>query len=115
MFVKSILATLGLAALALAGSGAAKCSSDQKVVCKDNGNGGVLTLGNVLPGALGVDCSGGDVYCCDKGAVEDVSDNSFTAARTAVSSLAYIETNKTFQVGLVNLDVNAQCSLNHVL
>ncbi|KAF3403635.1 hypothetical protein F1880_009594 [Penicillium rolfsii] len=89
MFVKSILATLGLAALALAGSGAIKCSSTQQVVCKDNGNGGLLTLGNVLPGALGVDCSGGDVYCCDKSAVSEI--------------------------GLVNLDVNAQCSLNHVL
>ena len=73
MFVKSILATLGLAALAMAGStGPASCSSDQKVVCKGNGNGGLLTLGNVLPGALGVDCSGGDVYCCDKSAVDQV-------------------------------------------
>jgi hypothetical protein len=114
MFVKSILATLGLVALAMAGGGDKVCASDQQVVCKDNGS-GLLTLGNILPGALGVDCSGGDVYCCDKGAVEDVSDSSFTAARTAVSSLASIETNKTFQVGLVNLDVNAQCSLNHVL
>jgi hypothetical protein len=73
MFVKSILATLGLVALAMAGSAPKICSSKQQVVCKDNG-GGLLTLGNVLPGALGVDCSGGDVYCCDKGTVEDVCD-----------------------------------------
>lgn len=72
MFVKSILATLGLAALAMAGSRApAKCANDQKVVCKGNGN-GLLTLGNVLPGALGVDCSGGDVYCCDQSAIDEV-------------------------------------------
>lgn len=91
MFVKSILATLGLAALALAGSGGAKCSSNQQVVCKGNGNGGLLTLGNVLPGGLGVDCSGGDVYCCEKGAVEDVSDNSCAAERSVASLLVYIE------------------------
>ncbi|KAJ5358409.1 uncharacterized protein N7496_010822 [Penicillium cataractarum] len=89
MFVKSILVTLGLSALAIAGSTAASCSSDQQVVCKDNGNGGLLTLGNVLPGGLGVSCSGGDVYCCDKSATQDGN--------------------------LINLDVNAQCSLNHLL
>ncbi|KAJ5453841.1 uncharacterized protein N7458_004797 [Penicillium daleae] len=88
MFVKSILATLGLVALAMAGGGDKVCASDQQVVCKDNGS-GLLTLGNILPGALGVDCSGGDVYCCEN---EDVKN-----------------------LGLVNLDVNAQCSLNHVL
>ncbi|KAJ5537816.1 hypothetical protein N7451_007123 [Penicillium sp. IBT 35674x] len=87
-----ILATLALAATALAaatgGKEGATCKSDQQVVCKDNGNGGILTLGNVLPGALGVDCSGGDVYCCSS---SDVAS------------------------GLVSLNVDAQCDLNHVL
>ncbi|OOQ87475.1 hypothetical protein PEBR_20213 [Penicillium brasilianum] len=89
MFVKSILATLGLVALVMAGDSEKICKSDQQVVCKDNGDGGVLTLGNVLDGALGVSCSGGDVYCCENKDIEDL--------------------------GLINLDVNAQCSLNHVL
>ena len=74
MFIKSILATLGLAALAMAGttpSHGKGCDTDQTVVCKGNGDGGVLTLGNVLPGALGSDCSG-EVYCCDTGAVNEV-------------------------------------------
>ncbi|KAF7718673.1 Uncharacterized protein PECH_001451 [Penicillium ucsense] len=90
MFAKSILATVSLAGLALAGATPkAVCASNQQVVCSGNGNGGLITLGNVLPGALGDSCSGGDVYCCDSSAIN--------------------------QVGLVNLDVNAQCSLNHVL
>ncbi|KAJ5116536.1 hypothetical protein N7456_000884 [Penicillium angulare] len=87
-----IFVTLALVAGVIAGNphvaGGKSCSSGQSVVCKDNGNGGILTLGNVAPGALGVDCSGGDVYCCD---------------------------DKDVESGLVNLDVNAQCSLNHVL
>ncbi|OQD73543.1 hypothetical protein PENDEC_c014G05382 [Penicillium decumbens] len=84
--MKFIFATLALAATAFAAS---SCKGGQTAVCKGNGNGGLLTLGNVAPGALGEACSGGDVYCCDDKAIGDV--------------------------GLVNLDVNAQCSLNHLL
>ncbi|GJN73529.1 hypothetical protein VFPFJ_03981 [Purpureocillium lilacinum] len=65
------------------------CASKQTVVCSGQGNGGLITLGNVLPGALGENCAAGDVYCCSH---DDVQ-----------------------QSGLVNLDVNAQCSLNRVL
>ncbi|OQD73664.1 hypothetical protein PENDEC_c014G00402 [Penicillium decumbens] len=65
------------------------CEGDQTVVCSDNGNGGLLSLGNILSGLLGESCSGGDVYCCDSGAVK--------------------------QTGLINLDLNLQCTLNHVL
>ncbi|KAI2791800.1 hypothetical protein POX_c04679 [Penicillium oxalicum] len=65
------------------------CSSKQTVVCSDNGNGGLLSLGNLLTGLLGESCSGGDVYCCSE---EEVN-----------------------QVGLINLDLNLQCSLNHLL
>ncbi|KAJ5165781.1 hypothetical protein N7492_006077 [Penicillium capsulatum] len=92
--MKLILATLALAATAFATAPQvahgekAGCKSDQTVVCKNNGNGGLLTLGNIANGAAGVDCSGGDVYCCDD---KDVSN------------------------GLANIDVNAQCSLNHLL
>ncbi|KAJ5267739.1 hypothetical protein N7478_010547 [Penicillium angulare] len=64
------------------------CASDQCVVCSGNGQGGLLSLGNIAPGALGDSCSGGDVYCCDNQAVQN---------------------------GLANLDLNVQCSLNHVL
>jgi hypothetical protein len=48
------------------------CSSEQTVVCQKQGNGGLITLGNVLPGALGVNCAGGDVYCCSDGDVQEV-------------------------------------------
>ncbi|CAI7670308.1 unnamed protein product [Penicillium pancosmium] len=65
------------------------CDSNQSVVCKGNGNAGLITLGNVLPGALGVSCAPGAVYCCSHDAASEGN--------------------------LVNLDVNAQCSLNHVL
>ncbi|OOQ89447.1 hypothetical protein PEBR_27985 [Penicillium brasilianum] len=65
------------------------CASNQTVVCQGQGNGGLITLGNVLPGALGENCAGGDVYCCSHDDVE--------------------------QYGLVNIDVNAQCTLNRVL
>ncbi|KAJ5668971.1 hypothetical protein N7462_010041 [Penicillium macrosclerotiorum] len=90
--MKFIIVTLALVATAFAGSPHSEdgktCKSGQTVVCKDNGNGGLITLGNVAPGALGVSCSGGDVYCCD---------------------------DKDVASGLINLDVNAQCSLNHLL
>ncbi|KAF7718674.1 Uncharacterized protein PECH_001452 [Penicillium ucsense] len=65
------------------------CGSQQTVVCSGNGNGGLLSLGNILTGLLGESCSGGDVYCCSEEAVN--------------------------QVGLINLDLNLQCSLNHLL
>ncbi|KAK4093116.1 hypothetical protein Purlil1_2273 [Purpureocillium lilacinum] len=65
------------------------CQSHQTVVCQGQGNGGLLSLGNILPGALGQNCAGGDVYCCSH---DDVK-----------------------QVGLINLDLNVQCSLNRLL
>ncbi|KAJ5984629.1 hypothetical protein N7481_006728 [Penicillium waksmanii] len=82
-----------LAALAaLVTAAAAKsttCESNQIVVCSGNGNAGLLSLGNIAPGLLGENCSGGEVYCCSE---EDVE-----------------------QIGLINLNLNAQCSLNRLL
>ncbi|KAJ5771961.1 hypothetical protein N7520_002490 [Penicillium odoratum] len=95
--MKFIFVTLALAASAMAGvtgdkgdkdTKKATCDVDQTVVCKDNGNGGLISLGNIANGALGDSCSG-DVYCCDKSGTEDGN--------------------------LLNLDVNAQCSLAHLL
>ncbi|KAJ5234174.1 uncharacterized protein N7469_003342 [Penicillium citrinum] len=65
------------------------CESHQTVVCQGNGNGGLISLGNLLNGLLGENCSGGDVYCCSESDVR--------------------------QTGLINLDLNLQCSLNHLL
>lgn len=48
------------------------CESHQTVVCSGNGNGGLLSLGNLLSGLLGESCSGGDVYCCSQKDVEQV-------------------------------------------
>lgn len=48
------------------------CESHQTVVCSGNGNGGLLSLGNILNGLLGESCSGGDVYCCSQKDVEQV-------------------------------------------
>jgi hypothetical protein len=48
------------------------CESHQTVVCSDNGNGGLLSLGNLLSGLLGESCSGGDVYCCSSDDVAQV-------------------------------------------
>lgn len=109
--MKFILATLALVAGVIAGShpegsSGKKCFSGQTVVCKDNGKGGLLSLGNIAPGALGVDCSGGDVYCCDD---KDV------AVRNLSMLPQFDRILTSIQSGLVNLDVNAQCSLNHVL
>ncbi|KAJ6131141.1 hypothetical protein N7523_001601 [Penicillium sp. IBT 18751x] len=89
--MKGFTISLALAAFAITGSLAKSttCDSDQVVVCKGNGNGGLVSLGNIAPGLLGVLCSGGDVYCCSE---EDVQ-----------------------QIGLINLDLNAQCTLNRVL
>jgi hypothetical protein len=49
------------------------CASKQTVVCNSQGNGGLIALGNVLPGALGENCAGGDVYCCSYDDVQQVS------------------------------------------
>ncbi|KAE8323524.1 hypothetical protein BDV39DRAFT_208809 [Aspergillus sergii] len=65
------------------------CASEQTVVCSGQGNGGLITLGNVMPGALGENCAAGKVYCCSH---DDVQ-----------------------QSGLVNLDVEDQCTVNRDL
>jgi hypothetical protein len=71
--MKFFIAALALAATAIAGgSEGSVCGSDQTVVCKGNGNGGLLTLGNIAPGALGGACTGGDVYCCKQKDIDDV-------------------------------------------
>lgn len=54
------------------GADATVCESHQTVVCSGNGNGGLLSLGNILSGLLGESCSGGDVYCCSQNDVEQV-------------------------------------------
>ncbi|KAJ5281649.1 hypothetical protein N7478_007021 [Penicillium angulare] len=92
--MKFTITLLTIAAAVIARSSSDKgssttCSSDQVVVCSGNGNAGLISLGNIAPGLLGDNCSGGDVYCCSQDDVE--------------------------QVGLINLDLNAQCSLNHLL
>ncbi|KAJ5128585.1 hypothetical protein N7448_002302 [Penicillium atrosanguineum] len=69
--------------------GGKTCESEQTVVCSGNGNGGLISLGNILNGLLGESCSGGDVYCCETGKVE--------------------------QIGLINLNLDLECSLNHLL
>lgn len=78
------------------------------MVCNSQGNGGLITLGNVLPGALGENCAAGDVYCCSYDDVQQVS--YYLAFDDGYSDLQVVR-----QSGLVNLDVNAQCSLNRVL
>ncbi|KAJ5975369.1 hypothetical protein N7481_009076 [Penicillium waksmanii] len=91
-FVASLLFATALAMPTSEGnddSGKTVCESHQSVVCDKNGNGGLLSLGNLLNGLLGESCSGGDVYCCSQSDIE--------------------------QVGLINLDLNLQCSLNHLL
>ncbi|KAJ5548530.1 hypothetical protein N7513_005764 [Penicillium frequentans] len=65
------------------------CESHQTVVCSGNGDAGLLSLGNLLSGLLGESCSGGDVYCCSS---EDVA-----------------------QSGLISLNLDLSCSLNHLL
>ncbi|KAJ5165783.1 hypothetical protein N7492_006079 [Penicillium capsulatum] len=64
------------------------CSNEATIVCSGNGNGGLLSLGNIAPGLLGDYCSGGDVYCCSSNDVQN---------------------------GLINLNLDLQCSLNHLL
>ncbi|KAJ5950040.1 hypothetical protein N7454_001624 [Penicillium verhagenii] len=101
--MKYILATLALAATVIAlpttngdtdsdsdkSDDTPTCESHQTVVCSGNGDGGLLSLGNILSGLLGESCSGGDVYCCSSKEVE--------------------------QSGLINLNLDLQCSLNHLL
>ncbi|EPS29715.1 hypothetical protein PDE_04665 [Penicillium oxalicum 114-2] len=84
-----ILLTLAAMVMASSNAGGNVCKNGETVVCQGQGNGGLITLGNVLPGVLGQNCAAGDVYCCS--------------------------TDKINQVGLINLDLNAQCSLNRVL
>lgn len=47
------------------------CANKETVVCQGEGN-GLITLGNVLPGALGESCAAGDVYCCSHDDVQQV-------------------------------------------
>lgn len=84
------------------------CASKQTVVCNSQGNGGLIALGNVLPGVLGENCAAGDVYCCSQDDVQQVSH--YLAFNDGHSDLQVAR-----QSGLVNLDVDAQCSLNRVL
>jgi hypothetical protein len=86
------------------------CESHQTVVCSDNGNGGLLSLGNLLNGLLGESCSGGDVYCCSQKDVDQVCDY-----LDLIISKKLGLTRMTEQVGLINIDLNLQCSLNHLL
>lgn len=81
--MKFIFTTLALVATAFAaatnvqGGSGSICGSGQSVVCKDNGNGGLITLGNVAPGLLGDSCAGGDVYCCKDSDIGNVSETFF--------------------------------------
>lgn len=71
--MKYFFTSLALAATVLAGTvQKSTCDNNQVVVCRGNGNGGLLSLGNILTGALGDSCSGGDVYCCSQDDVEQV-------------------------------------------
>ncbi|KAJ5642946.1 uncharacterized protein N7484_005453 [Penicillium longicatenatum] len=87
-FISLALASSAIAASIARSSTDTTCKSGQVVVCKGNGN-GLISLGNIAPGLLGASCSGGDVYCCSQKDIE--------------------------QYGLINLNLNAQCSLNRVL
>lgn len=49
------------------------CENKETVVCNGNGDGGLLSLGNILNGLLGESCSGGEVYCCESGKVDQVN------------------------------------------
>lgn len=48
------------------------CEGNEVVVCNGNGNGGLISLGNIATGLLGESCSGGDVYCCSEEDVDQV-------------------------------------------
>lgn len=72
--MKLSLTSLAIMATIVTGSVAksSTCDSDQIVICRGKGNGGILSLGNIAPGLLGDNCSGGDVYCCSEDDVEQV-------------------------------------------
>lgn len=73
--MKLPLASVSLTVMLIATESAAKvttCESNQIVICKGNGNGGLFSLGNIASGLLGDNCSGGDVYCCSEEDVEQV-------------------------------------------
>ncbi|KAJ5175492.1 uncharacterized protein N7482_001369 [Penicillium canariense] len=88
--MKYLSLLLALATYAVAGSDPkeATCENEETVVCESNGN-GLVTLGNIATGLLGESCSNGNFYCCSTKDVE--------------------------QIGVLNLDVNVQCSLNDIL
>ena len=74
------LASTSLAIVLIATGSVAKgttCESNQVVICKGNGNGGLLSLGNIASGLLGDNCSGGDVYCCSEDDVEQVCETKY--------------------------------------
>lgn len=83
--MKFFIAALTLAATAIAGGSGTTCSSGQRVVCKDNGNGGLLSLGNIAGGALGDSCSGGDVYCCSDKDIDEVRLSPTTSSNMTVN------------------------------
>lgn len=68
------ITSLALATTAIAASVARSttCESNQVVICSGNGNGGLVSLGNIASGLLGESCSGGDVYCCSEEDVKQV-------------------------------------------
>lgn len=74
--MKYHFAVFALVATAIAsttdGQKSGVCDNGQVVVCKGNGNAGLLTLGNIAPGLLGQSCSGGNVYCCSAKDVKQV-------------------------------------------
>ena len=77
MNMNSLLSSLALIACASASSSSSSkstttCASNQVVVCQGNGNAGLVSLGNIAPGLLGDNCSGGDVYCCSEDDVDQV-------------------------------------------
>lgn len=84
------------------------CESHQTVVCSGNGDGDLLSLGNLLTGFLGESCSGGDVYCCSQADVDQVWN---LLGKLLWRNMA---ANQMGQIGLINLDLNLQCSLNHL-
>ncbi|KAJ5201747.1 uncharacterized protein N7498_006410 [Penicillium cinerascens] len=89
--MKFFIAVLALAATAIAGRNmdSPTCEDGSSVVCKGNGDSGVISLGNVAAGAAGENCATGAIYCCSE---QDIKD-----------------------LGVVNLNLNIQCSLNQVL
>lgn len=71
------------------GGSAGTCNNDQTVVCRGNGVGELLSLGNILPGLLGQSCSGGNVYCCSTDAVDQVRHFQFRISRCSGINLGH--------------------------